>query len=74
MGLITDDLIKQHKLTIYHQNIRSLYNNKEESVSVFLGMQYTPQFICLSEHHMRESETFQCQVTNLQLTIVAITI
>jgi hypothetical protein len=43
-------------LVIYHQNIRSIKNKKEE-LAIFLNYEYNnPDIICISEHHLSVSE------------------
>jgi len=46
----------ENELSIYHQNIRSLYSKKEEISTMLLEKHLNPHFTCLSEHHMKEYE------------------
>jgi len=46
----------KNELSIYHQNIRSLYNKKEQLSTILLEKHLNPHFMCLSEHHMKEYE------------------
>jgi hypothetical protein len=44
------------KLVIYHQNIRSLNNKKDELSIIFGEGSLSPHLVCISEHHMMEQE------------------
>lgn len=55
MELVTKNEEKKDHFIIYHQNIRSLYKNKEELSASFLR-NLSPHIICLSKHHMKERE------------------
>jgi hypothetical protein len=57
--------IRQVKsLVIYHQNIRSIKNKKEE-LAIFLNDECNnPDIICISEHHLSVNElpTFSVRI------------
>jgi hypothetical protein len=58
--------------TLYHQNVRSLANKIDE-LSITMQNNYIgPHFICLTEHHLKETEITKSplRVTHLPLGFV----
>jgi len=57
MELTTRNRIKRiNSITFHHQNIRSI-TNKSDELSINLQMNHIrPHLICLTEHHLKESE------------------
>jgi hypothetical protein len=45
-----------NNITLYHQNVQSL-TNKIDELSIAMHKNYIgPHFICLTEHHLKETE------------------
>jgi NAD-dependent SIR2 family protein deacetylase len=65
--MISSEATKDN-LSIYHQNIQSLHNNKEELSTMLLEKHLSPHFICLSEHHMKEYEIHNFSMPGYNLT------
>ena len=57
MELKTNNKSKSmNNITLYHQNVRSL-TNKIDELSIIMQKNYIgPHFICLTEHHLKETE------------------
>jgi len=49
----SSQVIRNKSLKIFHQNIRGLGNNANE---LYCQLYDLPHILCLSEHHVRESE------------------
>jgi len=50
---------KMNNIIPYHQNVQSL-TNKMDELSIILQNNYIdPQFVCFSEHHLKDSEISQ---------------
>jgi hypothetical protein len=46
----------KNELSIYHQNIRSLYSKKEKLSTMLLEKHLNPHVMCLSKNHTKEHE------------------
>ena len=45
-----------NNITLYHQNICSLINKVDEISIILQRYQFSPHFICLTEHHLKGTE------------------
>jgi hypothetical protein len=56
-----------NNITVYHQNIQSI-TNKSDKLSINLQLNHIrPHLICLTEHHLKESEITQFSLDGYKL-------
>jgi hypothetical protein len=56
-----------NKLTIHHQNTRSLSSKKEELSTILKEECFSPHLICTIEHQLKEKELLNCPMSGYKL-------
>jgi len=64
---VKEDAEMDESLILIHQNIRGLPSKINEFTSM-LTLEHNPQVICLSEHHMMESNLGLLNISNYNLS------
>jgi hypothetical protein len=66
------NIIQTKSLVVYHQNIRSIKDKKEELV-IFLNNECNkPDIVCISEHHLSVNELFSFYMLEYKIATICV--